>query len=518
VGAVEADGHRDVKRRVQRALKRFGVRRGSARQQRLRKRQGVGACLLVVVAAGPEVRRAGLVVPALELRQVDAGSVGHRRDEVVAGDGLAVMALEVEVHAAPESLLADQRFDHPHHFGALVINGAGVEVVDLDIRVGAHRMRHRAGVLGELHGAQGAHFANAGDRATVHVGAEFLVAIDGQPFLQRQLEPVATGDAVAGPVVEVLVRDDAVDVLVVGVGGRVGARQDVLGVENVQALVFHRPHVEVADGDDHVVVEIAFQAEDFLVPAHRTLECVDGVRALVELAGLDEYGKLDAAPAAGGEFVAQHVEARGDQRKEIAGLGEGVFPFCPVPAVSLVATAGRIAVGEQHGQAGLVGVQGDLVARHDVGTIGEPGDAAESLRLALREIAVFRAIKPGEAAVVVGVDAHLCGQRQRVRRIVDGQRRARAAVVVGAKRRAVDGQRDRFQPLAIELQRRWLGRRRWVAPQLQLTADQDLASVEMHVQFDAVDEEGRGCVVLAVDSLRSFAVHRGLLFCRLVRQ
>jgi hypothetical protein len=62
-----------------------------------------------------------------------------------------------------------------------------------------------------------------------------------------------------------------------------------------------------------------------------------------------------------------------------------------------------------------------LVARHDVRAIGEPGDAPETLRFALREIAVFRAKEPGQAAVVVGVDAHLRAQRQRVRRIDDGQ-------------------------------------------------------------------------------------------------
>jgi hypothetical protein len=155
-------------------------------------------------------------------------------------------------------------------------------------------MRHRAGVLGELGGAQRAHVANAGDRATVHVGAEFLVAEDGQAFLERELKPVATGDAVAGPVVEVLVRDDAVDVLVVAVGGGVGPGENVLGIEDVQALVFHGAHVEVADGDDHVVIEVAFESEDFFVPAHRALQRVHRMRALVELAGLDEDSELDA--------------------------------------------------------------------------------------------------------------------------------------------------------------------------------------------------------------------------------
>jgi hypothetical protein len=57
-----------------------------------------------------------------------------------------------------------------------------------------------------------------------------------------------------------------------------------------------------------------------------------------------------------------------------------------------------------------------------------------------------------------------------------------------------------------------------IAPQLQLAVDQHLAGVEVHVEFDAVDEEGRRCVILAVDALRGFAIHRGVLVCRLARQ
>jgi hypothetical protein len=94
------------------------------------------------------------------------------------------------------------------------------------------------------------------------------------------------------------------------------------------------------------------------------------VRALVELAGLDEHRQLHAAPAAGGETVAQHVEAGGDQREQVAGLGKGIFPARPVAIESFVAAADRIAVRQQHRQAGLVGVQGDDIARHDVRAIG----------------------------------------------------------------------------------------------------------------------------------------------------
>jgi hypothetical protein len=89
------------------------------------------------------------------------------------------------------------------------------------------------------------------------------------------------------------------------------------------------------------------------------LQGVHGVRALVELAGLDEDRELNAAPAAGGELVAQHVEAGGDEREQIAGLEQRDLPIAPSGDRPLVAAADRVAVGQQHRQAGLVGVQGD---------------------------------------------------------------------------------------------------------------------------------------------------------------
>jgi hypothetical protein len=83
------------------------------------------------------------------------------------------------------------------------------------------------------------------DGLGAQVHAEFLVAEDRQAFLERQLEPVTAGDAVAGPVVEVLVADHRLDVGEVGVGGGGAVGQHVLRVEDVQALVLHRAHVEV---------------------------------------------------------------------------------------------------------------------------------------------------------------------------------------------------------------------------------------------------------------------------------
>jgi hypothetical protein len=54
----------------------------------------------------------------------------------------------------------------------------------------------------------------------------------------------------------------------VGVGGGGGAGQHVLRVEDVEALVLHGAHVEVADRHDHEALQVQRQAEARLVPHH----------------------------------------------------------------------------------------------------------------------------------------------------------------------------------------------------------------------------------------------------------
>ena len=88
-----------------------------------------------------------------------------------------------------------------------------------------------------------------------------MVAEDRQPLLQAELEPVAAGDPVARPVVEIFMRDHRLDMRVIGVGRGRGRGEDIFVVEDVEALVLHRAHVEVGDGDDIEHVEIIFAAE-----------------------------------------------------------------------------------------------------------------------------------------------------------------------------------------------------------------------------------------------------------------
>ena len=69
-------------------------------------------------------------IPAFELSQISVISISQRRHEIIADDCLAIVALKVEIHTAPEAVLAKQSLDHPNHFGAFVVGSDGVEVVD----------------------------------------------------------------------------------------------------------------------------------------------------------------------------------------------------------------------------------------------------------------------------------------------------------------------------------------------------------------------------------------------------
>ena len=212
-------------------------------------------------------------------------------------------------------------------------------------------MGERAVILGELDGAQGAHLGDAPHRAAPLIGGKLLVAEYGQPFLQRELEPVAASHPVAGPVVEVFVGDHRLDVLVIGVRRRLGLGQHITRVENVEALVLHRPHVEVADRDDIEDVEIVFEAKDVLVPAHRLFQRGHRMAAFVLVAAAHPDGKRHLFAGARRKAVWHGDQIAGDEREQVGGLGVRIDPFCPVPAVAGLATLDRVAVRQQHRKA-----------------------------------------------------------------------------------------------------------------------------------------------------------------------
>ena len=404
------------------------------------------------------------------------------------------MALEVQVHAPAEPGLAEQGVEHADHLRALVVHGQGVEVVDLHERGRPHRVGHGACVLAELERADDVHVLDALHRPADQVRGELLVAEHGQPLLEAQLKPVAAGDAVAGPVVEVFVGDDRLDAFVIGVRGRFRQGEHVLGVEHVQPLVLHGAHVEVVHGHDHVDVQVVLAAEPFLVPAHGLLQGAHGVVALVPVARLDIDAQVDGAAGAGDEGVGETHQVAGHQCEQVRGFGKGVVPGGPVAAVREVAAVNAVAVGEQHRAGGPVTDHGGGEHAHHVRPIREAGDGAEPLGLALGAVVARGAVEPFQGGVALrvdtGIDGHLEGGGGR---LGDDQLAVTEGIILRAEVDAVDGHSQQCQPLAVEHQG---GAGGGVGTALQPRLHQRGMGIEFDPQVDAVDQVGGRGVVL----------------------
>ena len=314
------------------------------------------------------------------------------------------MAGEVQRQPFGKPGTAGQGLHHAHDFRAFFVNRDCVEIVDFQVTLRTHRVRHRTGVFRELRGAQDPHIFNALDRARRGFGAqvlaEFLVAENRQTFFERELKPVPAGHAVAGPVVEIFVPDHALDVGVVGVGGRGGVGQHVLGVENIQSLVFHGTHIEVAGRNDHETLQVQRQIEARLVPGHRGHQRVHGVLCFVQIAGahIDLQQMLRARARADALLAADQLTRY--QGKKVGRFFVRIHPLRKMPTALQRAVLDQIAVGQQNRIRSFVRAQGDRVAGHHIRAIQEIANAAKALGLALREKRVVAHIQAGQAGVL----------------------------------------------------------------------------------------------------------------------
>ena len=284
----------------------------------------------------------------------------------------------------------------------------------------------------------------------MQVGAEFLVAKHGQAFLQRQLEPVAQGHPVARPVVEILVADHRLDVEVVGIGGAVRIGQDVAGVEDVEALVLHRAHVEIVGGNHVEHVEVVVATETLLVPAHRRQHRIQGMPAAwhVVLCGPDIDRHV--ATFGRGEAGTQAVKLTGHQREQVARLGMWIVPARPVAPVVQLAAFDGITVGQQLRVARRIGAQGDVVDAQHVRPIREKGDAAETFGLALRQQHAATGVQAFQPRVGRRMDAH-AGLDHRGAVHGRQQQGARLQLVIFfTEPFAIDADRQQFQAFAIQ--------------------------------------------------------------------
>ena len=365
-------------------------------------------------------------------------------------------------------------------------------------------MGHGACVFGELGGAQHAHVFNAldgaGRGAARQVHAEFLVTEDGEAFLQAQLEPVAAGHAVARPVVEVLVAHHAFDVGEVGIGGSGFAGQNVLRVEDVQALVFHGAHVEVAGGDDHEALQVQRQAKAGFVPGDAGHQRIHGVLGLAQVTGAHIHLQQVVGARAGADFLlARHQLAR-HQGEQVAGLLVWIHPLGKVAAVFQVAAVHQVAVAQQHGVLRLVGPQRHAVAGHHIRAVQEVGDAAETLGLALGEERIVAHVQAHELGVLGGRAGGEDFEREGVGAFGQVFQHQLAAVHLERGALAVDQHAGQVQVFAVQAQR--LRGHIGVAAQRHAVEHTGLGGVQVERELNAVDPVGGGGVVFAADGYR----------------
>ena len=198
-------------------------------------------------------------------------------------------------------------------------------------------MRHRAGIFHKLRGTQSAHVFNAFHRAgrcnASHVLRKLLVAENGQTLFERELEPVAAGDAVAGPIVKIFVADDGFDVGKIHIRRRRLAGQHVLGVEDVEAFVFHRPHVEVAGRHNHEALQVQTQTKTCFVPRHAGHERVHGMLGFLQVARAHIDLQQVCVARAGGDALLAADELPRDQGEQIRWFFVRIHPFGKVTAI-----------------------------------------------------------------------------------------------------------------------------------------------------------------------------------------
>ena len=460
---------------------------------------------LIPVPADGNARRARLRIPVGEFREVASGSFGHRVDEGFARDGMTIVLGDVKVKTLSEGFAAEERLEHADHFRALFVDGARVEVVDVLVAFGADRVRHRARVLHELRRAQNGNVADAlhgpGRGFAQHVGREFLIAEDREALLQRELEPVAKRYAVARPVVEVFVADDALNAQVVAVGRDLGVRERAARIEDVEALIFHRAEVEVVRRDDLEVVEVELKPPARLIPADGALEAFKRVFGLVEILRINPDGKIHRAAVLEAELRGARDELAGDERKEVAGLRERVDVGDFAAAVLKHAVFGQIAVREHDGEVLRGAADDGCVAGENVRTVLEECDAAEALGFALAHQIDARSVDARKRGIGPGAegihDFELLGALD----AGNGEAAAFDFVFAVLQFTAVERNGSERDIFAVQKERRILFRAFGIGPNLKRAFDKRFLGVEVEFEPDGVDEMRRRAIVAAINGL-----------------
>ena len=395
-----------------------------------------GSGFAVPVTLHLQDRRAGLVVPAAELgkikrrwcqpaiqtlrRPTGFGRLPHRRQKLITSGGRAVMALDIERHAAEKGFLTQQSVEHANQLRTLLINGGGVKVVNRLILIRLHRVGRRASIFAELSVAQHRNILDPIQRLAMEIGTEALITENSETLLERELKPVATGDAIACPIMKIFMGDHALNALQLSIGGGGGISEHQLGIKDIETLVFHGAHVEMAHSNNIEFFEVVFEAIDPLIPGHAALERGHRMGGERLITWLHVDTQFHQASAGGGEAVAHLLQLAGHQSEQVGGLGERIVPD-GVMALRLGRSLGlrleqagfqAVAIAEEHREPLLISLDPHPKATEQIRPIRMKGDAPESLRLALGGHHATTGIEAFQGGVGVRIDPHLAAHHE----------------------------------------------------------------------------------------------------------
>ena len=95
---------------------------------------------------------------------------------------------------------------------------------------------------------------------------------------------------------EVLVCNNRLHALIAKVSSDIWVCKYTRGIKNIETLVFHRPHIEVIDGDNIEKIKIVLEPVPLLVPAHRRFQGCHRMLAVADVLSLNPYPKIDRLP------------------------------------------------------------------------------------------------------------------------------------------------------------------------------------------------------------------------------
>ena len=105
-----------------------------------------------------------------------------------------------------------------------------------------------------------------------------------------------------------------------------GQGQHIPGIEDIEAFVFHRSHIEIFNRNYVVLRQIVFPTVGFFIPGHRVPERGEGVVALRKISRASVDPQLNLGAGLCRKPVLQKLKTPRHEGEEIAGLGMWILP------------------------------------------------------------------------------------------------------------------------------------------------------------------------------------------------